>query len=204
MNELIAVALITILATISPGPDFAMVSRNAYLYGRNAGLLAALGIALGVQLHVFYTMFGVALLIAHAPMLFNAIRIVGAAYLILIGWKTFANRAKLNIDLSEAPPVRPLRMLANGFFTNALNPKTTMFVVSTFTQVVGAHTGAPAQFGYGLFMSLTHLVWFALVALFFSQQALRARVLQHQRTVDRLIGSILMALGATLALTGSH
>ncbi|MRW94065.1 LysE family translocator [Duganella sp. FT80W] len=204
MNELIAVALITILATISPGPDFAMVTRNSYLHGRNAGLLAALGIGLGVQVHVFYTMFGVALLIAHAPLLFNVIRIAGAAYLIYIGWKTFANRAKLSIDLSDAPPVPPLRMLASGFLTNALNPKTTMFVVSTYTQVVHPGTSLPTQFGYGLFMSLTHLAWFALVALFFSQQALRARVLRHQGAVDRSIGSILMALGAVLAVSGSH
>ena len=88
MTELIAVALIAILATISPGPDFAMVTRNSYLHGRDAGMLAALGIALGVQVHVFYTMFGVALIIAHSPALFTAIKIAGALYLIVIGWKT--------------------------------------------------------------------------------------------------------------------
>jgi len=49
MIALLAVALITLLASIVPGPDFAMVTRNSYLHGRRAGLLAALGIALGVQ-----------------------------------------------------------------------------------------------------------------------------------------------------------
>jgi len=50
--EILAVATITILAVISPGPDFAMVTRNSYLYGRRTGLLCALGIGLGVQVHV--------------------------------------------------------------------------------------------------------------------------------------------------------
>lgn len=200
---MLAVALITVLATISPGPDFAMVTRNSCLHGRNAGLLAALGIALGVQIHVFYTMFGVALMIAASPLLFSAIKIAGALYLIVIGWKTFANKRQLTIDLRAQPAVSPLRMLANGLLTNALNPKTTMFVVSTYTQVVGPDTSLATQFGYGLFMSLTHLLWFALVAMFFSRQALSERVVRHQNAVDRFIGSVLMALGAALAFNGA-
>ncbi|USX19050.1 LysE family translocator [Oxalobacteraceae bacterium OTU3REALA1] len=201
MTELIAVALITILATISPGPDFAMVTRNSYLHGRNAGLLAALGIALGVQVHVFYTMFGVALIIAHSPTLFTAIKIAGALYLVVIGWKTFANKSKLEIDLGGQRAVSSLDMFSNGFLTNALNPKTTMFVVSTYTQVVRPGTPLSTQFGYGLFMSLTHFFWFGLVALFFSRQMLRSRMVEHQGVVDKFIGAILMTLGVSLALT---
>ncbi|MEV4782592.1 LysE family translocator [Burkholderia sp. LMU1-1-1.1] len=205
MTELIAVALITILATISPGPDFAMVTRNSYAYGRNAGLLAALGIALGVQVHVFYTMFGVALIIAHSPALFTAIKIAGALYLIVIGWKIFANKSKLEIDLRRARAVSPFKMFSNGFLTNALNPKTTMFVVSTYTQAVQPGTPLSTQFGYGLFMSLTHFFWFGLVALFFSRQLLRSRMVDHQRVVDKFIGSLLMTLGISLALANfSH
>lgn len=199
MTELIAVALITILATVSPGPDFAMVTRNSYLYGRNAGLLGALGIALGVQVHVFYTMFGVALVIAHSPALFTAIKIAGALYLIVIGWKTFANKAELAIDLHEAGAAAPLNMLGNGFLTNALNPKTTMFVVSTYTQAVQAGTPLSTRFGYGLFMSFTHFFWFGLVALFFSRQVFRARMVDHQGVIDKAIGAILMTLGVSLA-----
>ena len=201
MTELIAVALITILATISPGPDFAMVTRNSYLHGRNAGLLAALGIALGVQVHVFYTMFGVALIIAHSPTLFTAIKIAGALYLVVIGWNTFANKSKLEIDLGGQRAVSSLDMFSNGFLTNALNPKTTMFVVSTYTQVVRPGTPLSTQFGYGLFMSLTHFFWFGLVALFFSRQMLRSRMVEHQGVVDKFIGAILMTLGVSLALT---
>jgi RhtB (resistance to homoserine/threonine) family protein len=199
MNELIAVALITILATISPGPDFAMVTRNSYLFGRRPGLFAALGIALGVQVHVFYTMFGVGLLIAHTPFLFTGIKIVGAAYLVYIGWKTFFNRAKLEIDMREGTPVSTWTALRTGFLTNALNPKTTLFVVSTYTQVVRPDTPWATQFAYGLFMSMAHLVWFGLVAIFFSQQALRSRLLAYQSWVDKAIGAVLISLGVSLA-----
>ena len=200
MSELIAVALITILATISPGPDFAMVTRNSFLYGRNSGLLAALGIALGVQVHVFYTMFGIGLIIAHTPALFMAIQMAGALYLIVIGWKTWTGSAAPVVDTPAARNGTTPNMLLSGLLTNALNPKTTLFVVSTYTQVLRPDTHLATQFGYGLFMSATHLIWFAAVALFFSRHAFRARMMRHRAAIDKAIGAILMALGAALAL----
>lgn len=199
MIALLAVALITLLAAIVPGPDFAMVTRNSYLHGRRAGLLAALGIALGVQVHVFYTMFGVGLLIAGSPALFTVIKTVGAVYLIVIGWQTWSNRTGLVIDLQGGIRVPRRTILLNGFLTNALNPKTTLFVISTYTQVVQPGTPLGVQFGYGLCMSAIHLAWFALVAIFFSQASFRLRMVKHQRTIDRLIGTLLMALGVLLA-----
>lgn len=84
--------------------------------------------------------------------------------------------------------------------TNALNPKTTLFVVSTYTQVLQADTALAAQVAYGLFMSLAHLFWFSLVALLFSRQRLRAAMLRGQTTLNRSIGAILVMLGLTLAL----
>lgn len=71
MHELLAVATITILAVISPGPDFAMITRNGYSFGRKTGLISALGIAAGVQVHVVYTVLGVAILITQSPTLFG-------------------------------------------------------------------------------------------------------------------------------------
>lgn len=204
MTELLAVAVITILAVISPGADFAMVTRNSLLHGRRAGALCALGIALGVQVHVFYTMFGVGLLIAHAPTLLHGIKLVGAAYLVWIGWRTLSDKALPSSEASAhgvgTPTLSTLAALRMGFLTNALNPKTTLFVVSTYTQVVHAGTPLVAQFGYGVFMSAAHAAWFALVAMVFASGTLRRSLLARQRIVDRVIGVILIGLGLALGL----
>ncbi len=205
LTELLAVATITVLAVISPGPDFAMVMRNSFVHGRKAGLLCALGIALGVQVHVFYTMFGVALLMEHAHKLLTVVKLLGAAYLIWIGVQTLRKRAPdpnaplLGAD-AGTPALTAFGALKMGFLTNALNPKTTLFVVSTYTQVVNAQTPLAVQFGYGLFMSLAHLAWFGLIACCFSTPALRAAMLRRQRWLDRVIGSVLLALGVALGL----
>ncbi|MEV6955671.1 LysE family transporter [Streptomyces sp. NPDC051183] len=198
MTEVIAVAVITLLAVISPGADFAMVVRNSYLYGRPTGLFAAAGVAAGVLVHVSYTMLGVGLLIASSTALFTAIKLAGAAYLVWIGIRTFRTRAEVTVDLESKPQLTPLGAMRSGFLTNVLNPKTTLFVVSTFTQVVNPDTGMWQQAGYGLFMSAAHLGWFAAVALFFSNSRLRERMLKAQKALNRAIGSVLVGLGVGL------
>lgn len=85
MLELISVVTITLLAVISPGADFAMVSRNSMFLSRRAGLLTALGISLGVLVHVTYSMLGIGLLISQSILLFNLVKFAGAAYLIWLG-----------------------------------------------------------------------------------------------------------------------
>ena len=97
MTEWIAVITITLLAVISPGPDFAMVTRNSLLLSRRAGVGTALGIALGVLVHVTYTLVGVGLLIQQSMVLFQVLKLVGAAYLIYLGMKMLRTRASPQI-----------------------------------------------------------------------------------------------------------
>ena len=198
MAEFLAVVLITILAVISPGADFAIVTKNSYLYGRQIGILTALGIALGVLVHVSYTLVGVAVVLKFAPNLLTFIKYLGAFYLIYIGYKTFTQLPVA--DTNRSNPISKRQALQYGFFTNALNPKTTLFVVSTYTQIISNLTPKAVLIGYGLFMSLAHFVWFAMVVMVFSQQQLRQKMLQRQVVINRVIGLVLAMLGIFLLL----
>ncbi|MEZ3179774.1 LysE family transporter [Streptomyces pimonensis] len=204
MTEVLAVAVITVLAVIAPGADFAMVVRNSYLYGRRTGLLGALGVAAGVLVHVTYTMLGVGLLIASSTFLFTVVKLVGAAYLVYIGVRTFRTRGEVTVDLEDRTGLTPFAALRTGFLTNVLNPKTTLFVVSTFAQAVGPGTPVLQQAGYGLFMSLAHLLWFGAVAVFFSHDRMRTLMLRGQKVLNKVIGSVLAGLGVSLAFAPSH
>ncbi|QWP74981.1 LysE family transporter [Lysobacter sp. K5869] len=199
MQELLAVVTITTLAVISPGPDFAMVSRNSLLQSRRAGVLTALGIALGVWVHVGYTLLGVGLVIRESIRLYAALKLLGALYLLWLGVKMLRTRAA-DEPAQTAPAAQgDCAALRTGFLTNALNPKCTVFVVSLFLQVVGPDTPLSAKLGYGAFVSGAHLLWFALVALLFSQGAVRARLLRWRRGIDRAFGALLIGFGALLA-----
>ncbi|WPA93730.1 LysE family translocator [Providencia zhijiangensis] len=200
MNEIIAVATITILAVISPGPDFAMVTRNSYSYGTKTGLLSALGIAAGVQVHVLYTIFGVTLIIMSSPTLFMTAKLLGVAYLVYIGFKSLTNKTAINAsdDLNPASIPSSFSAFKMGFLTNALNPKTMFFVVSVYTQVIQAGNSQWLNFSYGLFISFAHWVWFSLIALFFAAPLIRNKILKYQFIMDRVIGALLIMLGISL------
>lgn len=199
MTEWIAVITITLLAVISPGPDFAMVSRNALTLSRRAGLLTALGIGAGVLVHVAYTLLGIGLLIQQSPTAFNLLKLVGAAYLIWLGVKMLRSR-KSDAPIPEGTvALSDFAALRIGFLTNALNPKTTIFVVSLFMQVVQVDTPLATRIAYGLFISVAHVVWFGCVSLFFGAPEIRRAIIGSRHIVDWVFGAALVAFGIALA-----
>ena len=200
MSEWIAVITITILACISPGPDFAMVSRNGLLLSRRAGVLTAVGIGMGVLVHVCYTLLGLGLVLQQTPWLFNALKLAGAAYLVYLGIQML--RSKPAIEQLDAPPpaMSDLAALRTGFLTNALNPKTSIFIVSLFMGVIQPDTALTMQIAYGLFIAGAHAVWFSLVALCFSAGMVREKLVAARLWIDRVFGGLLVSFGILLTI----
>ncbi|MEN3233736.1 LysE family transporter [Methylobacterium ajmalii] len=199
-GEALLIASVTWLAVLSPGADFAVVSRNSCLFGRRAGLAAATGIALACWFHVAYAMAGVALVQRVAPGALDVVRIAGAAYRIYVGLATAATRMA-TVDAAVAARRSLARDVATGVLTNGLNPKTSLFVLSLYSQLIGAQTPLPVQLAWGAFISLSHLAWFATVSVFLSREAVRAAVLRRQRVLRMTIGAVLVGLGVALLLT---
>ncbi|MBB5609942.1 MULTISPECIES: LysE family translocator [unclassified Janthinobacterium] len=202
MTELLAVITITLLAVISPGPDFAMVTRNSLILSRRAGVLTAVGVGLGVLVHVGYTLIGVGILIKQSPWLFSTVKLAGAAYLIWLGVKMLRTAPGGALADATMAPLSDMAALRTGFLTNALNPKTTVFIISLFMQAMRPDTPLAMQIGYGAFISGVHMVWFSLVALCFSSGTVRERLLAMRHWIDRFFGTLLIGFGVLLALMG--
>ena len=200
MTEWIAVITITVFAVMSPGPDFAMVTRNSLMLSRRAGVLTALGIGLGCFVHVAYTLVGVGLLIQQSLWLFNAIQLAGAAYLVYLGVKMLRAKPGGALAQNAVAPLSDTAALRVGFLTNALNPKTTVFIVSLFMQVVRPDTPLSVQIAYGVFIAGAHVAWFSLVAFCFSAGAVRERLLAVRHWIDRAFGGLLVGFGLLLAV----
>ncbi|MCW2482783.1 LysE family translocator, partial [Candidatus Symbiopectobacterium sp. NZEC135] len=160
MIEYLAVFTITLFAVISPGPDFAMVTRNSLMLSRRAGILTAVGIGGGILVHMSYTLIGIGLIIQQSLWLFNIIKLIGAAYLIWLGVKMLRTKPTRTQSDTGIASVSDGVALRTGFLTNVLNPKTTIFIVSLFMQVVSPQTPLAVQIGYGIFISVAHISWF--------------------------------------------
>ncbi|SNS22167.1 LysE family translocator [Pseudomonas segetis] len=202
--EFFTVALIHLLAVASPGPDFAIVVRESVGFGRRAGIYTALGVGVGIFVHVAYSLLGIGLIVSQSIVLFNALKWLAAAYLLYIGIK--ALRAKpadpASLDLDKPAGERSARgAFVTGFVTNGLNPKATLFFLSLFTVVINPHTPLLVQAGYGVYLAAATALWFCLVAMLFSQQLVRAGFARLGHWFDRLMGVVLVGLGIKLAFT---
>ncbi|WP_422648551.1 Lysine transporter LysE [Cupriavidus sp. H18C1] len=200
MTELLAVITITLLAVISPGPDFAMVTRNSLVLSRRAGVLTALGIGLGVLIHVSYTILGVGVLIQQSLWLFQTAKWMAAIYLVYLGIGMLRARPGGAIADGNTAALSDLAALRTGLLTNALNPKTTVFIVSLFMQVVRPDTPLATQIGYGAFIAIAHIGWFSLVAVCLSTGTVRERLLSVRHWIDRIFGTLLVSFGVLLAV----
>jgi len=89
LSFFLGIALIHQLGLMSPGPDFIMAVRNSLTYSRRVGIFTAIGLGLGVMVHIAYCMAGLALVISQSIMLFNTVKLLGGLYLILLRWAVF-------------------------------------------------------------------------------------------------------------------
>jgi len=201
VTELLLVITITILAVLSPGADFALVTRNSLLLSRRHGVFTALGIGLGVMVHIGYSLLGVGVLLQQSLLWFTALKIAGALYLIYLGIKLLRSpEQRPGEEPAEGARMSTWGALRSGFLTNALNPKTMIFVLSLFMQVIQPGTALPVQIGYGAIIVLAHVLWFVLVALFFSAPAIAGRLLAYKRRIDQLFGAVLVGFGLLLSV----
>jgi len=205
INELLTLSFIAIFMAISPGADFVMVTRNSIFYGRKSGLYSALGISAAIWVHVAYSIAGLAVIISNSVILFSIIKYLGAAYLIYIGWKTFTSKS---IVSKEGNPgnteLSSFKAFKVGFITNVLNPKTTIFFLSIFTQLVTVDTPIWIQLVYGLIICCAHLVWFIAVSYLFSHAVLLEKFYKSKKTIERIVGSVLIGFGLKVALSTSN
>ena len=203
-NEFMLVALVHLLAVISPGPDFAVVIRNSVSGGRRAGLFTAVGVGGGIFVHVAYSLLWIGLIVSQSVWLFNLMKLLAAAYLLYIGIR--ALQAKPQSSEQAAKVAAPQNMgarqaLTQGFITNGLNPKATLFFLSLFTVVISHDTPLLIQAGYGLYLAIATGAWFCLVALLFSRDSVRRSFNRMGHWFDRLMGTVLIGLGLHLALS---
>lgn len=184
------------LGVASPGPDFAVVMRQALARGRGAGVWTAAGIGCGIVFHLAYGLFGLQWLMQQLPAAIHLIALAGAAFLIWMG--AGALRAQ-PLPEQETPPASTARGgradFLLGLATNVLNPKATLFFVALFSSIATGPLPATLQLAIAIWLPLATFAWFATLALLLSHAGLRRGLRRHAHRIDRAMGAILIALG---------
>jgi threonine/homoserine/homoserine lactone efflux protein len=193
---------LALAVTLSPGPDTVLVATHAARDGARAGLAAVGGIMLGVTWYGSLIAFGVLNVLVAAPMLFLAVKIVGALYLAWLGINLLWGAVKGVAHETKAPQLG--RPFAQGFLTNALNPKVALFYLAALPQFASGPNAALI----GLMLLAIHaafgLIWLSFIAL----AAARARAVvsnsalakQAGRWLEGAVGVFFLGVAGRLAL----
>lgn len=199
-------AVLAGLLTVVPGLDTALVLRAAVLQGRRQAVATALGISTGALIWGAAAAAGVSALLTASSIAYTAVRVAGAAYLILLGSKMLRTAVRDHgyDEGSIAPATMPAsawRSWQRGLLTNLLNPKIGAFYLAVLPQFIPAHTPHLAM---GLLLATVHdvegMVWFTAIILG-SQFARRWLVRRSvQRSIDATTGAVLIGFGVKLSV----
>lgn len=201
---LTAFVLTTAAFAFIPGPAMLYAAARTMAGGRKAGLMAVLGIHIGAYAHIVAAAAGLLVLFHAVPLLYAAVKLAGAAYLVWLGISLFRVKNDLPADISTKPETSPRKAFAQSVAVEVLNPKTAIFFMAFLPQFIDSAASMPiwAQLAIlgvivNAIFTLADIVGVLLANLIVSRLKQSSRV---QRLVQRTGGAILVGLGAHLAL----
>lgn len=201
------VASLHFLAVVTPGPDFAVVTKNALAYPRREAIITSLGIALGIAVHSTYCILGLAIVIAKSLIIFDIIKYLGAAYLLYLGIKIWLPH-KPQVTESKAghmaPSISQWQAFKEGLLCNLLNPKATLFTLGMYTLAIKPGTPWWERTFYGVWMVLVTFLWFSLVSVIITNPHVREKIWRIQPIAIKVMGVLLIIFAINLALFNLH
>jgi RhtB (resistance to homoserine/threonine) family protein len=206
VHGLVVLTVVHTLAAASPGPDFVFVSQQTLAGGRRTGLLCSLGIALGLSVHIGYSAFGLATLIAHSADLLWWVKILGGSYLIYLGLRGLRAKALAGsrVPVVQGAPRSALRTVGAGFLCNALNPKAPIYFLSLFTLVLSPDMPLFQLAIFGLWIMFIQLAWFSFVVLVLSIPSINSQFQRAGHWIDRVLGGAMVLLGIKVLLSKTN
>ncbi|MEY2536488.1 MAG: hypothetical protein QOG67_228 [Verrucomicrobiota bacterium] len=191
-----------VLLNLTPGPDTAYILGRSIAHGRSAGVASAFGIMVGSIFHTCAAALGLSALLAASVWAFTAIKIIGGAYLLFIGFKMILHRGEelhLPVGLRRSSSAAAFRQ---GVVTNILNPKVALFFLAFLPQFIDplSPTKIPAFLALGLTFVTTGTIWCLILA--WGAASISQRLRRNSRItqwLNRVVGSLFVFLGLRLA-----
>jgi len=192
----LALALAYFVALLSSGPDFFLLMGFAARHRLRGSAGLCVGIAAGNGLYILLVIVGSSALRQFTP-LFSAIGLLGALYLLWIGWHLVRSQPgtlALNHTESASPGWR--RQLLLGLGSAVLNPKNALFYLALMTALLGPDVTLLQQSVSGIWMVTVVLVWDLAVVMFIALPSVQRRLSNNIWKIERLAGVVLMVFGA--------
>lgn len=207
VTHYLSLGIIMLLGAMSPGPDFAIVTKNTLLHSRRAGIYTALGVSAAICVHMTYCLLGFAAVIKSSPLLFQVIQYAGALYLGYLGimiLKTPATPFSANEGSTETPEVKRRtgislkKAFKQGFICNLFNPKATLFFLTLFGVIITGENSFLINFGYAAEIFFITIVWFSTLACLLSHKAIMPFLDKAKHAIEKTLGIGLLLIAACI------
>ena len=185
-----------IVLNLTPGADVAFTMASGLKGGKRSGIAAAIGITTGSLVHTVLAAFGLAAVLISYPIAFDAIRYLGAAYLLYLAWQAWTQTG----SLSKSEGASSMRQaIAQGFLTNILNPKVALFILAFLPQFTNPQNGPVwlQMLILGALFSSTGLI--VTIAYGLLAGTLSDKLHSYQRPFNKITALIFGGLAARLA-----
>jgi threonine/homoserine/homoserine lactone efflux protein len=194
MGKIAAFAVLSLIVTVTPGPDSLLVLRSSLLAGRRAGARVAAGATSGSLAWGICSAAGLTAILAASAQLYRALQVAGACYLLFLGirgWRAAAGHA-----------ARPGRTpgFRTGLLSNLLNPKVGLFFLTVMPQLIPHHANVTSYaLAYAFADALIAGAWLAIVAWLSDRARALLRRPRVRSSLDRAAATALVALGLKVA-----
>ncbi|MFQ5994937.1 MAG: LysE family translocator [Acidiferrobacterales bacterium] len=206
--QLLAFIFVAAALTISPGADTLLVIRNVVVGSRADGILTAVGISSGLFVHATLSSLGLSVIVTHSALAFSVLKIAGACYLVWLGLQSLmrARRGTGRMAHAAATSARRIRRSSRSFMegllTNVLNPKVAIFYLAFLPQFINVDDQVLVK---ALLLAGIHaamgLVWLIALASLLDRARTVVTTPRVRRWLEGISGTILVGLGARLALS---
>ena len=189
-----------LLLALTPGPVWLYLISRTLTQGRRAGYFSLLGVAAGQALHATLAALGITVVLMAVPLAFEAIKLVGAAYLLYLAWGAW-NAPAMTADSPVPPPMTPLQAWMRGVLMNLSNPKVVLFFLAFLPQFADPKHGSVAlqTVWLGLLFILAAWLTFSALAMLAGSAGQRLREsARAQRWLNR--GASLVFAGMAIKL----
>jgi len=206
LSGFITLALAHFVALLSPGVDFFIIISNSSKYGKLSGIISSFGIASANLVYILLALFGIGLIKDNA-MLFTAIKVIGAIYLLYIGFLLLsASKRDLfntieNSELLKMSKQLILKHFGVGFLSALLNPKNSIFYFTMFSISVQNDTPFEIQSLYALWMFSAVLLWDIFVVYLVTNKKSKKFMQKYSNKIEKISGAILIVLAGSIMIS---
>ncbi len=197
--EFLTVAILHLFAVASPGPDFALVTRQSLRYNRKVAIWTSLGIGVGILFHSLLAITGLVLLITSNELFSIILKIIGSLYLLYLGVNSIlGSKEEGNIEEENTNTDKFNGFLA-GLITNITNIKAILFFVTVFSVVIDTGNNLYLLL-YGAYMALATFIWFSIISFVFTSEVFKSRFSSFLGLFEKIIGFTLILLSLQILI----